>query len=1161
VKTEHFKGALLSTLVFTSLIVSATSTMLLLSVNPSTANPATMTIYPSDDTYAAELLPDNNLGTLNFLGVNGYPSEYMYSFLKFDLSYLGGAKITSATLHLYCWFVNEGQYGDSRKLGCYEVENVDWDELTVTWNNKPSMGNLLDSLYPSPEPHWENFDVTSWVENKKGQLASFGLKTTADTLGDHWRAYSKEHDGLDPYLEIHYGPLTPHDPIYINGNDNFTPANGVVGGSGTENDPYIIENWIISAENAHGIWIKNTTAHFLVRNCVVENGGWFLDGINLDNVVNGRIENNTCENNNHGIYLYNSDNNTLLYNTLAGNTWGFFVDNSNNNQIGNNTILATYSANFGSCPFLYTWNGTGMKFFGDINGPGGLGYRVDMSIYGGGIELRPPISTDYTAIDSSDLVPKDGSYILEMAEEQDEIAYFDKAELWVIDHDPGVEIYSPEAALSTTTPHLYPPVIHTVRNPIPPLSATDWKGNDVLPVIASPDGVYTEAELLTDSFITLDLGDLSNAGQIKLIYRAYTDWSPIGKVKAAQYVEVKNASGEWELVSENEHFGKPEAMPRTYIVDITDWFKTDDWHLRIHTGTSKIHVDWIAVDTSVDEPITVTVLKPTSANLYFKGPDNPGFEYFFGNFTKYGDVLPLLQEADDKFVVMRAGDSVELKFAEQPAPVRGRDFWFVTDAYFKQPFVKYLLGSKISTVDPLPFHGMSNYPYPPSESYPSDAEHLAYLSEWNTREYVEGEGAGISLPYSDNNTVFGNTIIGGPWSIGLWLTYETNTHILNNTISNTYIGILLSGSDNNIIDNNTVENNSNYGIYLDYYSDNNHIYHDNFINNAQQAYDGGANYWDNGYPSGGNYWSDYWDVDRYQGENQDIPGGDNIGDEPYLILPRWNWDRYPLTLQPPGAPENVRVYVNPISQGDRGGRVDNYIITVSNKGTSEKTYNLTIENTENWPWALDNASLTVPAGENRTTMLHVTIPSAAAVCTVNKITITVEAALNPSENDVTRCYAQRGEVDFKLGTCWLGLYQLRANFKLRVRDNSGGLRMYFYNYDNVQENASLPPAVVWSTTPYYLDNDVMGVIYTPHVGGLGVKKAKLFLVDTENNVISKVKGWVTIRTDLWELLMEIRGKWPYASSGERDNLWKELMSIRGQWPNAPTTRDPVWIED
>ena len=40
-----------------------------------------------------------------------------------------------------------------------------------------------------------------------------------------------------------------HDPIIINGNDDFTPENGVTGGSGTENDPYIISDWIIKPDH------------------------------------------------------------------------------------------------------------------------------------------------------------------------------------------------------------------------------------------------------------------------------------------------------------------------------------------------------------------------------------------------------------------------------------------------------------------------------------------------------------------------------------------------------------------------------------------------------------------------------------------------------------------------------------------------------------------------------------------------------------------------------------------------------------------------------------------------------------------------------------------------------------------------------------------------
>jgi len=114
--------------------------------------------------------------------------------------------------------------------------------------------------------------------------------------------------------------LASRAPIYIDGNDNFISSNGVVGGSGTENDPYIIENWDISTENANGIEIRNTTAHFVIRNCRVSDG-WVdqKTGIYFDNVMNGRVENSRVENNYYGIRLLGSENNRIHRNSFINN--------------------------------------------------------------------------------------------------------------------------------------------------------------------------------------------------------------------------------------------------------------------------------------------------------------------------------------------------------------------------------------------------------------------------------------------------------------------------------------------------------------------------------------------------------------------------------------------------------------------------------------------------------------------------------------------------------------------------------------------------------------------------------------------------------------------------------------------------------------------------
>ncbi|MDI6856685.1 MAG: hypothetical protein QMD21_07895 [Candidatus Thermoplasmatota archaeon] len=68
--------------------------------------------------------------------------------------------------------------------------------------------------------------------------------------------------------------LTAHGPIYIDGNDNFIAANGVSNpeATGTESDPYIIENWDINASSANGIEIRNTDVYFIIRNCTIHDG-------------------------------------------------------------------------------------------------------------------------------------------------------------------------------------------------------------------------------------------------------------------------------------------------------------------------------------------------------------------------------------------------------------------------------------------------------------------------------------------------------------------------------------------------------------------------------------------------------------------------------------------------------------------------------------------------------------------------------------------------------------------------------------------------------------------------------------------------------------------------------------------------------------------------
>jgi len=86
------------------------------------------------------------------------------------------------------------------------------------------------------------------------------------------------------------------------------------------------------------------------------------------------------------------------------------------------------------------------------------------------------------------------------------------------------------------------------------------------------------------------------------------------------------------------------------------------------------------------------------------------------------------------------------------------------------------------------------------------------------------------------------------------------------------------------------------GLYVTSASDNT-IYHNNFINNSENGFDDSSNIWNDSYPSGGNFWSDYTGSDNNHGPDQNLSGGDGIGDTPYDINGDGNQDSYPFMSQ------------------------------------------------------------------------------------------------------------------------------------------------------------------------------------------------------------------------------------------------------------------------
>ncbi len=431
-------------------------------------------------------------------------------------------------------------------------------------------------------------------------------------------------------------------------------------------------------------------------------------------------------------------------------------------------LVVTYTviSGYASCPSLYSWNGTGYTYVTDVSNPGWLGYTGGIKsdgtiIFSGGNPW------DYVKLNKNTLASKNiggtSAFDFVLSQEWDELFYVDSASLVVVDHPIGTDAY---ASLTDYLNKGSTGQIYTVSssNILSPISATNEKGQNVLPDILKVDGIFTpgsngmESQAwnnITLNKLTLDLGNLSSAKEIKLVisgmvdwgsYQSYYNWinqfksaASLGlvsdgtQIAPASYMEIKSTNGTWIRVPGNIMPIPSDSNPRTYVVDLTGLFPKgiSDYQIRI-SNFWNVTYDYIGIDASTQTPITVQKISPIATLSQFCSTKSMSS----GNFTRYGDVTPLLQNADDMFVIGRQGDQIELEFPKSnlsaPAPGMVRDYFFFVATWFKDPPGQWGYGFTF-TVEPMPFMAMTGFPYPPSESYPYDSTHLAYIKQYNTR--------------------------------------------------------------------------------------------------------------------------------------------------------------------------------------------------------------------------------------------------------------------------------------------------------------------------------------------------------------------------------------------------------------------------------------------
>ena len=338
-----------------------------------------------------------------------------------------------------------------------------------------------------------------------------------------------------------------------------------------------------------------------------------------------------------------------------------------------------------------------------------------------------------------------------------------------MDHPDSVEAFVDERFVAPPYPGRK---VYLVSQQHLPVSAIDEKGNNLLPKISKYDFNYVSnfplgkfQGVAKEHDLILDLGKKAHGDSLLLFLRGWvfpTDASintELTQTKKFQVqppsLQVINKEGKWQTVIKN--MGYPMGRAKMVIANLTGKFLTPkDRRVRIRTNM-QIYWDQIFYSTGkVNATVKMEDLKMVGAQLSYRGfsasynkggPYGPQwFDYdqitrgqkwrdLTGYYTCYGDVLPLLQKADDEYIIADGGDEVTINFDAthlQTLP-KGwkRDFLIYSEGWVKDGDLNTAYGQ---TVAPLPFHKMPSYPYGRNVTYPQDKAHRDYQKKYNTRK-------------------------------------------------------------------------------------------------------------------------------------------------------------------------------------------------------------------------------------------------------------------------------------------------------------------------------------------------------------------------------------------------------------------------------------------
>jgi hypothetical protein len=415
----------------------------------------------------------------------------------------------------------------------------------------------------------------------------------------------------------------------------------------------------------------------------------------------------------------------------------------------------------GSCPWIFTFDGTGMRFVTDFLWRSPLGLRINAQDTAGVTQTQ-----DWVKIRGDQLVPRGGAYDVRITAELWETHFIDYTSLLIVDHPDDIQVFVDER-FAKQAPAL---AVHAVKTPTAIAHAWDESGREVTDAVSHQDGRYLTTFRLgqyqgigQDHFVSIDLGrQIPQNGKIWLLANGWiypTDSSI--NVAIAQgrnlkprglSLEAQDETGRWIMVAPD--LGFPAGKNKTILIDLSAVTRAGipkARRLRLRTNL-EIYWDWFATaEAATSAPLEMTRVRPDHADLRYRGfsrtatgivdprgtrlrpseespsdsvranragPETPIYDKIanvsqrwrdlVGYYTRFGDVRELLTDVDDRYVIMNAGDELQLQFPVAPAPRPGwtRDFVLVGDGWEKDGDFNTTFSK---TVGPLPAHDRPNY--------------------------------------------------------------------------------------------------------------------------------------------------------------------------------------------------------------------------------------------------------------------------------------------------------------------------------------------------------------------------------------------------------------------------------------------------------------------